>query len=386
MLGRIPRAVRNVWVSLGVVLLVLVLAESVIRVAYALRDRGRQRAGVVSEDRLATANPDQTWVREYLRELSDVLQEDRLDWHSYVYWRSRPHQGQYINLDEKGIRRTWNLASPSSNQLKIFMFGGSTMWGYGARDDFTIPSLVSKKFSSQLTYGVWVVNFGEIGYVSTQEVIALIQELRRGNVPDIVVFYDNVNDAWAAIQSGVAGIPQNEFNRVAEFNQRNRLNLRSGFVEKLALYRLSRGIVGSFAESPSEASGRRSLLPPPLVNAVVDTYLGNIRLVTALAREYGFRAVFYWQPTIYTKENLSKSEQRWYVQSRERVEEYKALNEAMKKKIEFGKFANVYDLSELFEDDERTIYVDRFHVSEVGNDKIANAIARTLLGVQGLKK
>lgn len=393
MLGRVAQAIRNVWVSLGVALLALILVESTIQGAFALRDRARQGDDVVSEERLAAANPGGNWVREYLRELTDVLQED---WHSYVYWRSKPHQGQYINIDEKGIRRTWNSSvPPSPHQLKIFMFGGSTMWGYGARDDFTIPSLVSKKLSTQVANGVWVTNFGETGYVSTQEIIALMLELRRGNVPDIVVFYDGVNDSWAAFQSGEAGLPQNEINRKAEFNLRNQLNWRRGFVEKLAFYRLSRGIVGPLGASPSEASGRRSFLLPPLANAVVDTYLGNVRVVNALAQEFGFQAVFFWQPTIYTKQNISEGEQRWYVRSRERgvrdaplfAEEYKAFNESFQQKVKSGKFANVHDLSGLFADDARTIFVDRFHVSEVGNDKIADAMARTLRVVaQGLKR
>ncbi len=380
---RIRRAIRSAWISVGVTLLVLVLLESILQVVFGLRDRGRPTSDLIPEERLVAANPGQNWVKEYLRELRDALQED---WHSYVYWRLRPYHAEYVNIDERGIRRTWNTSvSPAPNQLRMFMFGGSTMWGWGARDDFTIPSLVSKKLDRQLAGHVWVVNLGEPGYVNTQEVITLMLELRRGNVPDIAVFYDGVNDSWAAFQSGVAGVPQNEANRVVEFNLRDRLNLRRGFVERLALYRLSRGIVRLTGEALSGGSARRSFLPPSLANDVVDVYLENVRLVNALAREYGFRAVFFWQPSIYTKKHLSEVEQRWYGRSREQVyrarffaEEYRVFNEAFQQKIKASKFENVFDLSELFANDAETIFFDRFHVSEAGNEKIAGAMAQTL--------
>ncbi len=393
MFKQIRQVVRSVWISAGVTLLVFVLLESVLQVVFALRDQRRPVSDLIPEERLVAANPGQNWVKEYVRELGESLQPD---WHSYVYWRLRPYHAEYVNVDEKGIRQTWNPSiSPEPNQLRIFMLGGSTMWGWGARDDFTIPSLVSKELNRELAGRVRVVNLGETGYVSTQEVITLMLELRRRNVPDIAVFYDGVNDSWAAFQSGVAGVPQNEINRRVEFNLREQLNWRRGFVGKLALYRLSRGITRSTGESLSAESTRGNFLSPSLANEVVDVYLENVRLVNALAREYGFRAVFFWQPTIYTKKRLSEVEQRWYGQSREQVlrtapffaGEYRVFNEAFQRKIKAGKIENVYDLSELFANDAETIFVDRFHVSEAGNRKIADAMALTLRSlVQGMKR
>ena len=46
----------------------------------------------------------------------------------------------------------------------------------------------------------------------------LFLQLREGNIPDLVVFYDGVNDVFSAYQQGKAGIPQNENNREKEFN------------------------------------------------------------------------------------------------------------------------------------------------------------------------
>lgn len=54
--------------------------------------------------------------------------------------------------------------------------------------------------------------------MSTQVVIALLLQLQKGQIPDLVIFYDGVNDMYSAYQQKVAGLPENEFNRVKEFN------------------------------------------------------------------------------------------------------------------------------------------------------------------------
>ena len=70
------------------------------------------------------------------------------------------------------------------------------MWGTGWRgheDDFTIRVTCCKgNFSSEsMRINVNITNFGESGYVNTQEVIYLFLQLqRKNNIPDIVVFYD----------------------------------------------------------------------------------------------------------------------------------------------------------------------------------------------------
>jgi hypothetical protein len=77
------------------------------------------------------------------------------------------------------------------NSKKVYFFGGSTMWGVGARDDGTIPS----EFAAAT--GFWSENFGEFAYTAHQDLMLLVQLLQDGHRPDIVVFYDGVNDVEA---------------------------------------------------------------------------------------------------------------------------------------------------------------------------------------------
>ncbi len=376
---KIRHTVRFLWFNIGIALLVLILMEGGARGYLALRERARVSAQLVEREEAYDASADEGWVPEYLREI-DAGREG--EWHPYVYWRRRPFHAKYLNIDQAGIRKTWNsTSSPAPGQLKVWMFGGSTLWGVGSRDDFTIPSLVSKKLAANLHSGVWVTSFAEIGYVSTQEVITLMLELRKGNVPDVVVFLDGVNDAIAAYQSGVAGIPQNESNRVVEFDALKRLTWRETVVEKLALYKLIAGTARTHGIIPS---ARFVSDDGTLAGQVVDVYLWNAKFVDMMAQRLGFRTVYFWQPTVFTKKQLSREERQWVEQPGRKFwvngQPGPVLDKvygAFRKKT--AGINNIRDLSDVFDDVNGTIFIDEWHITEAGNERIAEVMTPALL-------
>lgn len=375
---RMTRAIGRFWLNVGVALLILMVLEAGARTSISMRKRGETPSGVRAERRYTSDNGVVApWARVYDRELQSLQAE----WHPYVYWRTKPMRGVYITVDNSGRRRTWlHPAMVTTTPLIVFMFGGSTMWGVGARDEFTIPSLVAKTLTKQFGRGVVVVNFGEMGYVSTQEVIALMRELRAGHVPDLVVFYDGVNDTVAAAQGGVAGIPMNEANRMAEFNLRRKLNWREGFAETLALFKVSRWLVRLVRHMPTP--NRAASADAALARAVVDRYMGNVQQVEVLARAFRFRAVFFWQPTLFGKEFFSPREHRRYEYAEThgvRVGPFfEEVYSAFARAKQVTPAPHVYDLSGVFDDVPSTVFIDRWHLTEDGNRHVANAMARIL--------
>ena len=227
-MGFVKRGVKlagYAWKVLGITLVGLLFLEVGLDIAFWVKDGivdGRGQGQVDPRSR-ADGYGQAEWVAEYFRE---YLGSYRTHWEPYVYWRRVPFEGRYVNIDERGIRRTANAPHPGEGigeSTRIFMFGGSTLWGTGARDDYTIPSYVSRELEAQ-GFRVEVTNFGEAGYVSTQEVIALLRQLQEGNIPDLVVCYDGANDVYSTYQQGRGGRPQNEFQREREFNLTRRYN------------------------------------------------------------------------------------------------------------------------------------------------------------------
>jgi lysophospholipase L1-like esterase len=306
----------------------------------------------------------------------------RVNWTSYTYWRRAPISGKYVNVDAKGIRKTWNPPASSKPRVRVFLFGGSTMWGTESRDDYTIPSQLSKVLAKSFGSAVEVVNFGETGYVQTQEVITLLKELQRGNVPNVAVFYDGYNDAFAAFQAGVAGVPQNEFNRVAEFNlllSSSRLFLEGARQSNLAWALTTfAGRLHVFAHRSKPAPAAADVAER-LAADTLRVYATNLKVLDAAGREYNIRMLYYWQPSVFTKLHLSPEEQA-QSDSDPPFRKFDLATVALLKASPIERMDSFRDLSGAFDEDPKRIYLDTMHPFERGNQRIAELMAEGVSG------
>jgi lysophospholipase L1-like esterase len=123
------------------------------------------------------------WVRTYQTELRRV----GFKYRSHIGWRRDTFEGERINIGGRYLQRR-TLNDKVSGQRKAYFFGGSTMWAEGSDDAGTIPS----QFAA--VTGIHSENFGETAYDAHQGLSLLIQVLQAGHRPDLVVFYDGVND------------------------------------------------------------------------------------------------------------------------------------------------------------------------------------------------
>jgi len=322
---------------------------------------------------------DAAWADEYHAELDRAW---GAEWRSYVYWRRTAFAGKYINVDADGFRRTWRnpQAPPGAVPFRIFALGGSTMWGVGARDDFTIASLLAKLLAEQAPgLDISVTNFGEYGYVSTQELLTLELELQKGNVPDLVIFYDAINDVFSAFQNRVAGKPQNELQRRLDFENRPLAIANRAFTESQAFKPLfwwvQRRAFGDVA------AGRTSEQQGILARDTVKIYASNLAIVSALGERYRFESLFYWQPVIFTKLRPSEDERKTLAS--ENVSKQRDLflstYAIVRNEGELGRNPRFHDIQDIFGDDPRSVFIDAYHISEAGNEIIARRILEDLM-------
>ncbi len=321
---------------------------------------------------------DDSWFRAYAAQELSCLQ---VDWAPYLYWRRRPCDTKYIHVDHQRRRATWNQTSAgSSGVIHIAMFGGSTMWGTGARDEFTIPSYVSKKLAEKYPHRFTITNYGELGYVSTQELISLLREIQASRITDIAVFYDGYNDTIAAFQERVAGVPQNEVNRRREFNLLNRVRIRDLYGVALAGTNTSQ-LLHSVGQSIWPEAGQPALDATEsvaLARDVITVYMRNMETMRALANHFGFRCQFFWQPTVFTKEPRTRSEER-VRRGREPMRPFfEHVDETVKRSTALSGLSDFHDLAEVFDGHNQTVFIDPGHTTELANEIIAREIVGRL--------
>jgi lysophospholipase L1-like esterase len=309
--------------------------------------------------------------------------EERTRWEHFYYpyepfrlWGNLPWNGSYIHFDQTGlgvIRRT-TKASPAC-PVTIWMFGGSTMWGQGSPDDMTIPSWLSRQANAGPGKCVTVLNFGVDAYNSTQELIFLVELLKKGKRPTIAIFYDGVNEAMTAL----------------EVDSEASAHLNLAPIRAI----LERGTIGSALDTVFEKSysvravrgGLRTLglIRPPqrpsiteqrkLKVAIVDNYECNLRIIRSIGREFGFRPFFFWQPMLIYGNKRADSFESHLLATNLDTDGFMAN---VYREVERRSSSQYVSLAHAFDGISQPIYIDYVHTGPEGNRILAEKIGQTI--------
>jgi hypothetical protein len=304
------------------------------------------------------SSADRIWVKRHWVELNHSTNLYK----SYVGWRRAPFHGETINVDGPYLqRRTVN--SGASTNKKVYFFGGSTMWGHGSNDEGTIPS----QFAAAT--GIHAENFGEDGWVAHQSLMLLIQLLQAGHRPDVVVFYDGVNDARAKCRRELtpdAHEKEYEFNRILQDSTRT-----DSFSHFLApVFTLARKINSELGLGQRDGSYdcHRN---PQKSEVIAESLIADWRLAKQLVEAGGGKFVGILQPVVYFSHTridhlrLSAEEQLQYAAV------YPLIRGKIAQSGEFHDLVSALDLDEY-------VYLDWCHVVPRGNLVLAKRIAELI--------
>jgi hypothetical protein len=241
----------------------------------------------------------ETWSRHYVYE-------------DFTLFKEAPYSGLYVNVSEHGFRVTKNQGPwpPESDRFNIFLFGGSTAFGYGVSDDQTIASYLQDVLSDkQVWMDIAVYNFGRGSYFSHQERILYEKLLMSGYRPDLVIFLDGFNDFYL-----LDGKPAHSDRLKHVFLGDNNSNGIAGsesdqvFSINLPITRLTKSWSKYFKQKrmsrerdrDDEVSSNIQFEMPPedhgKIIAVVEQYFNNMMMIDAVAKKYNVRTLFVWQP------------------------------------------------------------------------------------------
>jgi lysophospholipase L1-like esterase len=321
---------------------------------------------------------EQDWAPAYWSEFSN---SDKYDYAPYVVWRRPPYQGQTINVDAN-LHRLTPGADCRPGAFTVWMFGGSTLWGTGAPDHLTIPAYVQAALMAQISGPVCVVNFGQSAYVAEQAWVELMLQLKAGGRPDMVIFYDGVNDVYAAYQSGRAGLHQNYAFVAGIFegqaapppwyeslSAEARANTYSG--------RLFERTFGQNLETegdiilPSYTPAQKQVM----AEGVRQIYQETIAMVAALEAVYGYEALFFWQPVSMVGDKPLTANERAIIArlDPQLVELYRLTYTLMAEEGAINT-PDFYNLRGIFDTEAAELWIDLFHITPVGNEQVAAAM------------
>ena len=204
------------------------------------------------------------WSRDEVTRLIHESRRRKLAYQPFSQFGEAPYAGRYVNVSEHGFRRSSNQGPwpMSESSVNVWMFGGSTTFGYGLPDAETIPSFVQQALARELPDStVAVYNFGQGYFYSSQE-LALFYALliSAESLPDIVVFVDGVNES-----------------------------MKEPFYSEA---------LRTMVRTPYQAPYAR-VRPVPLAEGeqVVARYMKNKRLIESWCAVHGIQPLFVWQPS-----------------------------------------------------------------------------------------
>ena len=372
------------WVTIALILCVIVFTEFGVD---AIRNRIRKMRygdkGKVVYSSLADSYRDEDWADDYFHEYQNLKSR----WAPYVHWSVKPYRGRLITVDEKGLRHTWQppAGSAGGQKRRLYFFGGSTVFGTGARDDWTIPSLLAKRLSEN-GMDVEMVNFGQPGHASTQGIITFFEQLKTRPIPDIALFYDGLNEIIHAEATGRVGSLFKEENRRQEFNllsdERRKDLVREAIATLTPRTRRRLRGLGKILGLPQGQDTNYVKFAcqdiPRLSSDIMQYYAENVRNIRAVACNRGITVRFVLQPSLFGKKSMTDHEAGHLFDAAPapelRIPLFEAAYDAWRRNPLLSGNADTIDLGALFDDREEGIFCDPFHLVESGNETVADVL------------
>jgi hypothetical protein len=228
-----------------------------------------------------------------------------------------------------------------------------------------------------------VMNFAESAYVSMQSIIMLLLQLQSGNIPDLILFYNIGGDIPAGYQSGRPGVHANFDEIAAKFEGRKQPFTFLDLLRSTSLYSLTDELMEKLMIPDSKQKGPAPINLVTYENMKIDIselsgriardYLGDYKIVSALAQKYGFKYFFFLPPSILLGNKPLTLEEQEMKRNAENARAFKQLYAAVYQTIEREsmKYQNVYSMVHVFDDCDSLMWIDAAHVTPIGNQLIA---------------
>jgi hypothetical protein len=365
-----PQSLARRRVVVSTVVTVLLVEAVLIGGIAIIRERRSPEARLVGTTAAGTGSSaalrDLPWAPEALRETGAV--SNQIVFTPFVGLSIRDFHSRYVNVDNR-VRKSYVAPiQPGQKPLDVWFFGGSTMFGFDLqRDEHTIPSEVVRLAQAD-GIPIRARNYGSTGYVNYQETLLLALLLGGGQKPDLVVFYDGVNDESLGFLNAIGGFdPAGEPSYIGSFEAR----------QALAIRHLSEGatpgVRNDLPPSPLQPVDANPLTARSLTSDIVGVYDQGVQLSRMLGQRYGVPVTHFWQPEIYSRRPLDPGERALFPGLGLDQYRYETIA-ALLREVRASLPAGVVDISNSLDSVHGPVFSDSAHINEVGGHAVAEAM------------
>lgn len=310
----------------------------------------------------------------FFREFDKMGENETYIYQPWVGFSERPYHSPLLNVDEGDPlprRRTIQSAIPGPVKKVIWLFGGSTQFGWGVPDSETVTShLAAIVAKLQPNIRFEFVNQGHSYYYSSQEAALFLTLLRRGYRCDGAIFLDGLNettDYSLEDQPAFTARTAAAFLREQSENpSRRRALIITPFFPPVRMVSRLLGMTGVAASIPGVARSE--------TYDRIDKYRMNMLAIEKTAEAANVKAAFFWQPTPFDYLDQAEQNRKPFVRARM----VPGLNARARSEIVNPSFYFIADalLGRKYEQ----TYVDITHYGDEGGQVVAEVIARKLAG------
>ena len=254
--------------------------------------------------------------------------------------------------------------------------GGSAAWGFGCTsDEKTLPGRLQTILREQLPeLNIEVINAGQIGYGSTQELIYFHRQVSALN-PDLVLLFDGYNDILADLINPASGWPLHADLLKSRFE--DSFYPRPFKKDFLALLRQSR-VLDLVIRRISERMKTNSPIKPSInPSTTAEEYLFNVLALTRLAAPVPVWVALQPVPVSIQKP-LSPQEIKIVAEKEQAIQDYthrvRQTYQGMKEGLH-SRGIPMIDLESAFGTKPELMFADECHFGDQAADRIAHHIA-----------
>ncbi|MCI5064505.1 SGNH/GDSL hydrolase family protein [bacterium] len=317
------------------------------------------------------------YTEEEIRTLLDETWNRSYSYAPYTQFTEAPFTGKFVRVTEEGYRANSDIHPwpPTDETVNIFLFGGSTSFGYGVSDRETLAAALERQMNESHEYEreVRVYNFGRGHYYSTQELMLFRALLRDGFIPDRAIFVDGLNDFYH-----VKDLPFYTNHLTEYIDGLSWLEGRDVPLSVKVVLRL-KGLV--FDPMVPNAHVTDYLIPQDgsdeeareIAQSVFRRYLINQTAIRALAEKYNVTVTSVWQPI-----STYLYHEKYHAFAKFGLEQHRLAGKAypfVQKIIEIeNPLPELIWCADIQKNAKKNLYVDPYHYSGEMNELVAECV------------